>query len=146
MRCVMRVIGFLILVTLLLAVGVALGPMLSSPSGDSGEAPSALFADRPPSEGRSNERGAPAIASETRIPASIPTLGVRFSGGQDRVEPLREANGVVNPRGFHLRTGQPVVVDLPTGVAADVWDCFAATHVAGPAHLGQVCEMTVRAE
>ena len=57
---------------------------------------------------------------------------------------LREANGALNPYGVHMTTGNPVVIDLPAGVAADVWDCFAASQVTGPATLPQVCEATFR--
>ena len=62
-----------------------------------------------------------------------------------RFEPLVEQSaGLVNPFGVHMQTGDAVAIDLPAQVAADVWNCFQAMHIEGPAHLDQVCEMSVR--
>jgi hypothetical protein len=65
----------------------------------------------------------------------------------ERFEQLKEGNGVVNPYGVHMKTGNPVQIMLPAGVSADVWTCFPpALNVSGPASLPQVCEASFRAD
>lgn len=65
-------------------------------------------------------------------------------GCAGRFEQLVEANGVTNPRGVHLKTGNPVPITIPAGVSGQVWDCFNASQVTGPASLPQVCEASFR--
>lgn len=61
-----------------------------------------------------------------------------------RFVPLEESNGLVNPRGITMTTGEPVALSLPAGVSGDIWDCFALSEVDGPIMLDQVCEASLR--
>lgn len=140
----MRPRGFIAIIVLVLAIGFAISRTRSTPETTTTHRVDAIATGAAAPSVRPSDSG-PNSGIVTPSSATAPNLGVQLSDGEARVEPLREANGVVNPHGFHLRSGQPIQVDLPSGVAADVWDCFVATHVVGPAHLGQVCEMTVRA-
>ncbi len=72
-----------------------------------------------------------------------PSGAYTCQGCAGRIEPLREANGVINPRGAHLRTGLPVTLSLQGSGFADVWDCFKASTVRAP-WSGQACEASIR--
>ncbi|MBI5044823.1 MAG: hypothetical protein HZC02_02765 [Candidatus Levybacteria bacterium] len=87
----------------------------------------------------SNGSGAPQILTADQAQAWC-TAGPC----EGRFEGLKEANGVMNPKGVHLKTGSPVSLSIPAGVNGQVWDCFNASEVTGPATLPQVCEATFR--
>lgn len=61
-----------------------------------------------------------------------------------RFEPLKESNGLINPRGVHMSTGPPVTLVIPAGIDGNFWDCFAASDASGPTTLKQVCEASLR--
>lgn len=85
----------------------------------------------------------PAPTSPSQPITSLPS-GFNCSGCSGRIEGLMEANGVMNPNGFHVKSGNPVSMDVPAGWGGQVWDCFSTKQVTGPAHLSQVCEATFR--
>jgi hypothetical protein len=149
--------------TLILVVGVLLGIWLADKVGyhatspvtvpvevqNTGELAAAVQSAPPP---------APAVMP-TQVPAAAPsggqstTVGLTpamaeawcVSGCAGRFEQLKEGNGVVNPYGVHLRTGNPVQINLPAGVSGQVWTCFPpAIDASGPATLPQVCEASFR--
>ncbi len=97
--------------------------------------------------------GAPIQTPRQAVAAANPPSGLVtveaaaswFSGPcAGRFEQTLEANGVLNPRSVHFRTGPPAGFAIPAGVYAQTWDCFAADTVRGPATLPQVCEATFR--
>lgn len=91
---------------------------------------------------------APAAQPAEDTSSSILTLAIAEGwcegGCPGRFEALEEANGAENPRGVHLKTGNPVKINLPAGFNGQVWDCFNASQVTGPANLPQVCEASFR--
>src|SRR4051812_25584920 len=88
--CSMRVIGFIVLILAVLSIGVAIGDARSD-SGKASEEPTRIF--------EVEATAVPTQSSEahstTNPDTSVSTFGVQFSAGQDRVEALQEANGVI---------------------------------------------------
>lgn len=61
-----------------------------------------------------------------------------------RFSQIQESNGVINPYGVLMATGDPVAFDLPAGISVDLWDCFQASQAVGPISLPQVCQASFR--
>lgn len=110
-----------------------------APAGNpGGGAPSAP--KPPPQSGGPSQPGIPGgIVDQAPSWCSGPCTG--------RFEPLKESNGLINPKGVHLKTGEPVAIRLPKGYTAHVWDCFNSSTVDGGDNtsLPQVCEASIRA-
>lgn len=75
------------------------------------------------------------------LPGCDVSSGINGCGG--RLQALKEANGVVNPNGLFLSSGQPVQLTIPAGWTADNWDCFRSSQVTGPVTI-QSCQASLR--
>jgi hypothetical protein len=140
----MRLIGLLLLLLAVLAVGYRQLTVTLAP-GASVQGPGVPIVGQgavsPPD--RQTNAG---VGIEAMTAAMALSWCISGACDANRFEQTREANGVINPTSVHFRTGPPTSFQIPAGVYAQHWDCFASTEVHGPTTTVQTCEATFRRE